>query len=1132
MSIVGSNALAGASGQAGAGAAGFKIDRSLRFSDSASSHLSKTFSSAGNRKTWTWSGWVKRGSLDSSVFSIFAAYDSSNTRDVLRIESNKLNLQIGTSGTYRTETTDAVFRDPSAWYHIIAVFDSTQSTAADRLKFYVNGVEQSVTGTPVDQNTQSTINNADIHYIGARSTSGSARSFFDGYITEVHFVDGQALASTDFGEYDSNNVWQPKEFAGTYGTNGFHLPFSDNSSNAALGTDSSGNSNTWTVNNLVATAPGLSTANQGFDVLTYTGNGSSQTVSGLAFQPDFVWYKNQASNSHKLFDSIRGATKVIYSNYNGAEQTITSSLSAFTSSGFTVGSDAGSNTSGNNYVAWCWKAGGTATSNTDGTITSLVSANPSYGFSIVQYTLPSSGTFTVGHGLNAEIGMIIMKDKGRSSNWNVWHSAFTSEDDYINLNSTGAKGTATDFWGASAPGNSTFGGKVGTSGLAGNTEIAYCWAPVDGFSKFGTYTGNASATGPVITLGFKPKFILIKSAGSGHWMMIDTKRNNYDWLFANLADAQASDTTDHAIDILDDGFQIKSAFAAWNTNGQAYTYAAFAEKPSSEIIDSLLDTPTNYEADSGNNNGGNYATLNPLSIIGNVSGDTSKPTFSNGNLTYDGVSGKWGPGFGSIAIPSSGKWYFEATISSSGSAIVGIAKYLYATGNRFWDQGSGTQTLYKNAAGSIGYSGTSQASGTALSAGDIVGVGINCDDDEVKFYRNGSLEATVSTPSNVVTAINNGEAFPFVDSYNGIDWDLNFGQRPFSNSSIPTGFLSLCTQNLPDPTIADGSTAFDVVTRPGGGVTKTFSTLRPGFVWEKRRDSQSSHYLFDVNRGNDKYLITNNSTAEGSSSGAFTFNTNSYAASTAFDWPSNATVVDWVWDAGTSTVSNTDGSITSSVRANASAGFSIIKYSIGSASSTIDTFGTGLNAAPAFVILKPIDDAQGWTVYHKDIPDPTENYLHLESTAAYTNSNTATFSSSNSTFGCRGTRLIAQGNSASIIVYCFVPIEGYSAFGSYTGNGSADGPFVFTGMRPALIITKRTDSTGGWVLWDTARNPSNLATEELYPDDPSGEYTGGGIDILSNGFKLRNSSAHENTSGGTYVYAAFAEHPFKTSRAR
>jgi hypothetical protein len=245
MSIFHNNVLAGR----GAGGGGYEIERSLRFNSSDSAYLSQTPASAGNRKTWTWAGWVKRTTFgtEGGIFSTYAGVHP-NTSLFWELDALKFHDYTG-SYNIRLATIER-FRDPSAWYHIVLAYNSTEGTASNRLKIWVNGTLQTVSGSvPVPLNHETDWNSATQHDIGRFA------AYFDGYLADIHFIDGQALDPTSFGEFDTNGVWQPIDASGlTYGTNGFHLPFSDNSTAAALGTDTSGNGNDWTVNNLSVAA--------------------------------------------------------------------------------------------------------------------------------------------------------------------------------------------------------------------------------------------------------------------------------------------------------------------------------------------------------------------------------------------------------------------------------------------------------------------------------------------------------------------------------------------------------------------------------------------------------------------------------------------------------------------------------------------------------------------------------------------------------------------------------------------------------------------------------------------------------------------------------------------------------------
>jgi hypothetical protein len=256
----------------------------------------------------------------------------------------------------------------------------------------------------------------------------------------------------------------------------------------------------------------------------------------------------------------------------------------------------------------------------------------------------------------------------------------------------------------------------------------------------------------------------------------------------------------------------------------------------------------------------------------------------------------------------------------------------------------------------------------------------------------------------------------------------------------------------------------------------------------------------------------------------------------------------WTWDAGSSTVTNTAGSITSQVRANASAGFSVVTFSIASASATISTFGHGLGVAPSFVIFKVRTVADDWTVYHGSISSPTSNWLTLNSTAA-AGGGTSTFSTSSTTFGVRGTRLLASGTSGDIVAYCFAPVAGYSSFGSYAGTNSSEGPFVYLGFRPKFLLIKNISlgsAYSSWFMQDSARNTYNPAsyTTTLWANASYSEGKRGNgstaasflnVDFLSNGFKIPSTALgnHElSQSGYTYIYYAVAENPFQYARAR
>ncbi len=902
-----------------AGAAdAFSVSKSLRFNSGDSAYLNFQPSAAGNRRTWTWSCWIKlNGDSDSAIFQARAGVGT-NPAFTFRINDGYVRAVYRKSdgSTVRLQT-DRILRDFSSWYHILLAVDTTQATSSNRTKIYVNGTQETSFSTEEypDQNLESAVNSAISHQIGQQYPSSGSAGYSNQYLAEVNFIDGQALAPTDFGEFDNNGVWQAKEFVGTYGTNGFRLPFTDNSSNQALGYDAA------------VTAPTLNPKG-GMDVVTYTGNAGTQSIGGLAFQPDLVWIKDRTNTGfHSLFDTVRGATKTIFSNATNAEETQSGGVTAFNSDGFSLGSWSIVNAA-RTYVAWCWKAGGAAVSNTDGSLNSQVSANNDYGFSIVSYTggRSSAGNNTVGHGLSSAPKLVITKSRASNSDW-VIQSPLLSANKVLFFKNW-AEYDISSGGSLSDPTNSVFSTNYFTGlDTSGDNLIAYCWSEVAGFSKFGSYTGNSSTSGPAVTLGFKPRYILIKGTSSGtDWLIWDGARNlGYGALAANLSNQESYFGTTNTISVNDTGFQITTTNGVYNSNGQTYIYAAFADRP-------------------GNN----------------------------------------------------------------------------------W------------------------------------------------------------TPNNLSAGI-----------------DLN-----------PTA-----KQN------------FDVVTYTGNGGTQSVGGLafQPDFIWCKTRSNAVDHKLADSVRGFTKILESNQTRAEVTDTNAITaVGSTGFTLGSGGDYNSNGrTYVAWCWKAGGAAVSNTDGSINSSVSVNANYGFSIVSYSAGDAAVSV---GHGLSSAPKMIFTKPRNASVGWKVYHSGLAGADaastyakDYYLTLNGTNMYTyDANYWGSAGPNST--TFGTHASADNALNDMIAYVWSEVDGFSKFSSYSGNGSATGPVVTTGFKPKFLLIKRSDSSGPWYLYDSARDSSNPIDKLLQAESSVAEFTTGAnsVDFLSNGFQLKGTGGDTNASGGTYIYAAYA----------
>jgi len=539
--------------------------------------------------------------------------------------------------------------------------------------------------------------------------------------------------------------------------------------------------------------------------------------------------------------------------------------------------------------------------------------------------------------------------------------------------------------------------------------------------------------------------------------------------------------------------------------------------------DLMKDTPSLVDADAGN-----FCTLNPLDKY-------SSAVLAEGNLKIGANNNSWTNQARSTFFVDSGKWYWEVTLSpgTGGFWKAGIrdaAAALTAT--------TTTSTGYEYVAfnGNKNAPGVYSSYGSALTAGDVLAFALDMDAGTITAYKNNTSLGTMFSGLS-------GSYSPTVSMYNSFI-SFNFGQRPFAYTP-PTGFLKLNTFNLPDSTIEKGSDYFNAVLYSGNGGTQSITGVgfQPDWTWIKCRNDAQYHVLQNAVTGAGKTLFTNVTLQETGNAGDFissfdsdgiTVN-NTYAGGTNNSVNgSGKTYVSWNWKANGSGVLNEVGDIDSTVSANTTSGFSIVSYT-GTGSAT--TVGHGLSSTPEMIIVKGRNTtaAQAWRVYHNDAnASPETGVLNLNTTSAFVTSSTQwnNTAPTSSVFSI-GTDPAVNENTKNYIAYSFTSIEGYSAFGKYTGNGSADGPFIYTGFRPAWLLIKQTNgSSFNWNMIDTSRSPYNTADDLLAPNTAGAEAVSGFVDAVSNGFKCRNSSAYVNGSGSTYIYMAFAENPFKNANAR
>ena len=325
-----------------------------------------------------------------------------------------------------------------------------------------------------------------------------------------------------------------------------------------------------------------------FNTKLTTGTGNSQAVTGLGFQPDWIWGKRRDdTGNNSLFDSVRGITKGLESNGQGAEFTSSDYYTAFGNDGFTIaaGSGGAGNGNGQTAVQWCWKAGGSASSNSNGSITSSVSANTDAGFSIVSYTGNGSDNATIGHGLGSSINFVIVKRRNSTSNWLVQGSKVgTGYGQYLELNATSAVTSASDNIKSVSSSLLTLGTNGSCNGSS-DTYIAYCFSEVSNYSKMESYTGNGNADGPFVYTGFKPAFLLVKrsSQANNDWNLHDNKSPGFNvnnsYSAPNSAAAEVTGNTSQIFDLLSNGFKCRGAGTGSNASGSTYIYMAFAENP-------------------------------------------------------------------------------------------------------------------------------------------------------------------------------------------------------------------------------------------------------------------------------------------------------------------------------------------------------------------------------------------------------------------------------------------------------------------------------------------------------------------------------------------------------------------------
>ena len=1004
----------------------YAIGSSLRFNDDDSAYLSRTPASAGNRKTWTYSLWLKRGSMGSINYTL-AAF--SNSRTAIRFNAGNELLFTFESGLYDVST-NALFRDPSAYLHLVVALDTTQATASNRVKFYINGsqVTSFLLATYPAQNYDGDFNNNVIQKIGADGTTT-----FDGLMSEIYFIDGQALTPSSFGVTDANGYWRPKAYTGTYGTNGFSLPFNDGTNTTTLGYDRSGNGNNYTLTNLATTDQMIDTPTNNYATLNPLANGTSAYVSdgNLRVQPTDGNHRSSlstiaVSSGKRYFEDtvtnvgtghavgIQKADKPVSSiEYIG--QTLDSwgyySVGRFNNNAVNTGSPASYTTGDVIGVALDLDAG---------TIT-FYKNNVSQGIAFSSL----SGTFVLGASPAGASGVA-------NVNFGQRPFVYTPPTGFKTLNTANLPEPAI------VQPNKYFDAAVYTGTGAAQSITAN--STIVSFTQNGTFTVPTGVT--------SVDYLVVGGGGSGG-SSVNTS------VYGGAGGGGAGGFRTGALSVTP-GASLTVTVGAGGASVAAGAGAAIQGLVGSDSVFSTitaagggLGAVYGVAGSAGGSGGGGCGKSDGTPCSGGA-GNTPSTSPSQGN------NGGAGGGTGTSNAPNYGAG------GGGGAGAVGVAGSTTAGGNG----GAGTASAISGSSVTYaggGGGGTYNGLGT-LGAGGSGG--------------GGAAGHSAGTAGTANTGGGGG------GSNNGA-----------ASGAGGSGIVIIRYINPAQPI-----------------------NFQPDLVWLKDRTSANAHGLFDSVRTATKYLSSNSTAAE-------TTDTNSLTA-----FLGNG------FSVGTTGLFNTSGNsyISWNWKKSVTSGVDIVTYTGNGANRTI---AHALGVAPTYLIVKKRGSggagAYGWYQWHTGLTSAA--YSLLFDTAAESNTPTLWNSTApNSSVFSVGTSNGSNENGQDYIAYLFAEVPGFSRIGKYTGNGSVDGPFIWTGFKPAFVMIKKTDTAADWGIFDNKRAPYNVVDGPLHPHVTNAEVKPDAttnLDFLANGIKIRNVHNNWNISGGTYIYAAFAEAPFKYSSA-
>jgi hypothetical protein len=1142
----------------------YSIGQSCRFNDDDSAYLSRTPRVAGNRRTWTQNFWIKRGNLGITSV-IFDADEDANNRCGLYFNTSDQIVfynRVASSTTDHLITTQ-VFRDPSAWMMITFAVDTTNATAGNRLRLYINGTEVTVFGTESNpsQNLEMCWNALNRHEIGGYAASSLA----DMYMSDYHNIDGAQLAASDFGETDTNGNWVPIEFAATNATlqpldvtglttignmtsNGGLAALYDGdvteaaaacaraTTGPAYGGIDWGSGVTKSIVQANIWAPSDKDIGDSVENITIAFEGSTDNFSGSTVDLGVSTTGGAQATLKEISPTDTTAYRYHRVKYTGDGAYDTAELEFYTAGPVGYGTNGFHETFEDS--SWFGKD------------THATTSAPTLAFE-EEYTIngTNASSFTasgaaVGTAANAHKVVVVVGGQGVGagtvSGVTVGGNAMTKVD------STLESETECSIWYYDAAANE----------LSATEDVVVTWSASKGNCGFAIYsiegcngsafsvTSNANpGTGSLHTVANSATIAGMYCNGAGtltnSWAAsistedVDTNDAGEDVCFSTASEVHTTTTVGETVTCTPSSTTTHEAFVAVTflaTGDNSFEDSGLATN------DQVTDSPT----DDADNDVGNTCTWNPLETRFSEAGTH---VYADGNLSYDKTVSGQGEVAGTIHL-TSGKWFWEVTAASacyigvSVNETQGLADLLSADGD-------GTKWMYRSSNGNKYKEGADGgAYGDTFTASDVISIALDLDNGILWFAKNGTWQNS-ATQGEIEAGTDTNAAYNDLTDAGG--WRirasvsmsagaviLNCGQHAYT-ATKPAGFSSVKTCNLPAPTITDPSKYFQVDTFTGTGaeLARTLTdasgaAVKPDLVWIKDRDGAIQHVLTDSARGATKELNAD-ATAEETTvaQGLKSFDTSGYTLGTDGNYnTSSSPNVAWCWNTqGGAGSSNTDGTINTTTTSVGTTQEMSISTFTGNGTDP-SSIGHGLGVTPEFLMVKgrSTSGAETWACWHKDLTDNTykmslDNAFAQAAGDVYWSNDDHT-----STLVSLGSNSSVNKSGGTYVCYTWAGVEGFSKFGAYEGNGTNDNAFVNLGFRPAFIIIKSLDSTAGWLMFDNKREGYNVDNDALLADTTAAETTTDMIDMLSNGFKVRDTTLPGVAE--TYVYCAWAEFPF------